>query len=126
MSVVTGLLVSVLILSRIGCPQPGFLASTTTTPFVVMNTAVLPPPLGPPGALLNTYKLSLSFSSTITLGPFCAAACGAPCRAVTTIDNAPIATSVHRTMLLLMLSSVRSEIRQTVAVTILWGEHVDE
>src|SRR5437762_1045864 len=43
--VVTGLLVSVLILSSSGWPQPGFLVSTTTTPVAVMKIEVLLPPL---------------------------------------------------------------------------------
>ena len=59
--VVTGFGVSSLILSRIGLPQPGFLASTTTTPFAVTNTAVLPPPPR------STNRLSLTFSTSIDL-----------------------------------------------------------
>ena len=42
--VVTGLSVTDLIFSRMRCPQPGFFVSTTTTPWVVMNAAVFPPP----------------------------------------------------------------------------------
>jgi hypothetical protein len=44
MIIVTGLLVSVCIFSRMGLPHPGFLVSTTTTPVAVMKTPVLPPP----------------------------------------------------------------------------------
>ena len=44
MIIVTGLLVSSLILLRSGCPHPGFLVSTTVTPFACTNTAVFPPP----------------------------------------------------------------------------------
>ena len=60
--------VSSLILSRIGWPQPGFFVSTTMTPFVWTNTAVLPPPP------FSTNRLSLSFSTSTTFGA--AAACG--------------------------------------------------
>ena len=61
-TVVMGLGVSSLILSRSGCPQPGFLVSTTTTPFVVTKTELLPPPP------FRTQKLSLSFSTSMTFG----------------------------------------------------------
>ena len=44
MIIVIGLSVTVLILSRSGCPQPGFFVSTTTTSVEVMNTALFPPP----------------------------------------------------------------------------------
>src|SRR2546422_11333179 len=62
MIIVTGLLVSPLILSRIGWPHPGFFVSTTTTPLAPTNTAVLPPPP------LSTNRLSLSFSTSTTFG----------------------------------------------------------
>ena len=58
----TGLLDSSLILSRMGWPQPGFFVSTTVMPFAPTNTAVLPPPP------FRTNRLSLSFSTAITLG----------------------------------------------------------
>src|SRR5207253_5572895 len=60
MSVVIGLFVNSLILSRIGLPQPGFLASTTTTPPAVRKTAVFPPPP------LSTQRLSFSRSEEHT------------------------------------------------------------
>ena len=44
MIVVTGLGVSSRILSISGCPQPGTLVSTSTTPSPVTNAAELPPP----------------------------------------------------------------------------------
>ena len=43
MMVVTGLLVTVLMRSRMVGPQLASLVSTTTTPASVMNTPVLPP-----------------------------------------------------------------------------------
>ena len=43
MIIVTGLLVTVLIRSRMTWPHPASLVSTTTTPVSVMKTAVLPP-----------------------------------------------------------------------------------
>src|SRR5215471_3394071 len=77
MIVVTGLLlVSSLILSRIGWPHPGFLVSTTTTPLDVTNTAVFPPPP------FNINRLSRSFSTSMTFGAFC-------CAAFTATDSAP-------------------------------------
>ena len=42
-AIITGLFVTDLTLSRIVEPQPGFFWSTTTTPFSVIQTAVLPP-----------------------------------------------------------------------------------
>src|SRR2546429_815582 len=66
--VVTGLSVRVLILSRIGCPHPGFFVSTTTTPLVATNTAVLPPPP------FSMYRLSFSFSTSTTFGASCGCA----------------------------------------------------
>ena len=42
-TMVTGLFVTDLILSRIIRPHPGHFVSTTTTPVPAMNTAVLPP-----------------------------------------------------------------------------------
>jgi hypothetical protein len=43
MILVTGFDVSSLILASTGAPHPGFLVSTTVTPFDWMKTAVLPP-----------------------------------------------------------------------------------
>src|SRR5437773_50348 len=105
-SVVTGLLVSSLILSRTGWPQPGFFASTTTTPVPVMNTAVFPPPP------LSTNRLSLSFSTSTILG----ACCPAPpaCRAATTIDSAPTPISTPRATLLFILNLHYQNARQAV------------
>ena len=64
MIVVTGFGVSSLILSRIGWPQPGFFVSTTTTPSAPTKTAVLPPPP------FSMNRLSLSFSTSTTFGPW--------------------------------------------------------
>src|SRR6202521_3092288 len=89
---ITGLLVSSLILSRIGWPQPGFFASTTVTPSAMMNTAVLPPPP------LSTNRLSLSLVTSKTFG---AVAC---CCAATTRDTALATTSTLRTIIRFMRS----------------------
>ena len=78
MMVVTGLLVTVLILSRITWPHPASFVSTTTTPLAVMNTAVLPPLNDSRGAGVEPvmmYRLSLTFwmcvaASAAGVGPF--------------------------------------------------------
>ncbi len=62
MILVIGLLLSSLILVRIGCPQPGFLVSTTVMPSACTNTAVFPPPP------FSTKKLSFSLSTSTTMG----------------------------------------------------------
>src|SRR5262245_62749901 len=68
-----------------------------------MNTAVFPPLFAP----FRTYKFSLSFSTSMTLGACCPPAWGAaPWRATTTTDSAPIPTSTPKTMLLLIPSSI--------------------
>src|SRR5687767_7413146 len=90
---VTGLGVSSLILPRIGCPQPGFLVSTTATPFAITNTAVLPPPPSP----RSTKRLSLSFSTSTTRGFSPAPPAGGCWCAVTVSDSAPTATRPPRT-----------------------------
>src|SRR5712692_1986896 len=87
----TGLLVSSLILSRIGWLQSGFFASTTVTPPAMMNTAVLPPPP------FSTNRLSLSLVTSRTFG----AAAG--CCAATTSDKAQATTSTPRTIIRFML-----------------------
>src|SRR6185503_6790021 len=91
MSVVTGLSVSVLILSRTGWPQPGFFESTTTTPVEVMNTDVFPPPP------LRTYWLSFSF---VTISP---SADGAGACCATAIDSVPTTSNEPRMMRRFML-----------------------
>src|SRR5437667_2075235 len=92
MIIVTGLLVSPLILSRIGWPHPGFFVSTTTTPLAPTNTAVLPPPP------LSTNRLSLSFSTSTTFGA------GGCWYAATASVSEPTASSTTRTMSLLIAS----------------------
>src|SRR5688572_4443809 len=77
----TGLLVSSLILARIGWPQPGFFVSTMVTPSAPTNTVVLPPP----PRSMKRLSLSLSTSTTIAAG---AAGC---CAAWTASVSAPIA-----------------------------------
>ena len=89
----TGFVLSSLILSRIGVPQPGFFVSTTVMPSAMTNTAVFPPPP------LRRKKLSLSFSTSTTLGA------GGCWYAFTAIDNVAIATSVESTMARLMRAS---------------------
>src|SRR5678815_751220 len=92
-----GLLVSSLILSRIGLPQPGFFASTTTTPLLEMKTAVLPPP-AVLGSLRSTKKLSFSFSTSMTFGALgLAAGAAGGCCAVAMKDNAQSARRVVKT-----------------------------
>src|ERR1700682_4571343 len=90
MIIVTGLLVNPLILSRIGWPPHGFFVSTTTTPLVPTNTAVLPPPP------LSTNRLSLSFSTSTTFGA------GGCWDAATASVSEPTASSTIRTMMLLI------------------------
>jgi hypothetical protein len=65
MIVVIGLLVTVFTLSRMTCPHPASLVSTSTTPVSVMKTAVLPPlnaarSVGFDPVIM--YRLSLTFS----------------------------------------------------------------
>src|SRR5258705_11856471 len=91
MSVVTGLSVSVLILSRIGWPQPGFFESMTPTPVPVTKTEVLPPPP------FSTYRLSFNLvtisASADGVGACCAIA----------IDSVPTTSSEPRMMRRFML-----------------------
>jgi hypothetical protein len=86
MMVVMGFGVSVLMVSRIGWPHPGFFVSTTTTPDVPTKTAVLPPPP------VSMNRLSRSFSTSTTLGAACC------CAAVTASDRTPTVSNVARTM----------------------------
>src|SRR4029453_16156880 len=94
----TGLSVTDLILSSSGWPQPGSLVSTTVTPSAVMNTALLPPPP------FITYRFSLGFSTSTTLGA------GAPwpagCWIAATVrDSEPAAASTPSTNILLIDTS---------------------
>src|SRR5262245_44453549 len=89
MIVVMGLLVRALILSRIGCPQPGSLVSTTTTPLVATKTAVFPPPP------FSTNRLSLTFSTSTTFAPPPPGGC---CAAIAASESAPMPITALRTM----------------------------
>src|SRR6266581_380803 len=96
MILVTGLVVTLFTLSRTAWPQPASFVSTSVTPPSVMNTATLPPlnVAGFPGVeLVRTYRLSLSFTMSMTRGPCGCAACARdPCksvRAVTAIESEP-------------------------------------
>src|SRR5262245_40495056 len=99
MIIVTGLSVTLLILSSNGWPQPGFFVSTTTTPVVVTKTALLPPP----PVIMN--RLSFSSVTSTTRGAGCVGAPprrGACCSAATVMDNRPVAISVPNTTCLFM------------------------
>src|SRR5712692_1932218 len=96
MILVTGLPVTLFTLSRTAWPQPASFVSTSVTPPSVMNTATLPPlnVAGLPGVeLVRTYRLSLSFTMSMTRGPCgCAAWAGGACKsipAVTAIESEP-------------------------------------
>src|SRR5216684_2370573 len=96
MILVTGLAVTLFTLSRTAWPQPASFVSTSVTPPSVMNTATLPPlnVAGLPGVeLVRTYRLSLSFTMSMTRGPCgCAAWAGGACKsipAVTAIESEP-------------------------------------
>ena len=92
-SSVTGLGVSSLILSRIGCAPAGVLrVHDRDAVRAVTKTAVLPPPP------FNMNRLSLIFSTSTTLGPCCAGACTP--RAAS--DAAAIAISVPTTIVRLI------------------------
>src|SRR5947208_16859536 len=96
MILVTGLVVTLFTLSRTAWPQPASFVSTSVTPPSVMNTATLPPlnVAGFPGVeLVRTYRLSLSFTKSMTRGPCgCAAFArhpGQPVRAAAALDAQP-------------------------------------
>ena len=101
MILVTGFDVSSLILASTGAPHPGFLVSTTVTPFDWMKTAVLPPLSLAGSAVLRMNRLSRSFSTVSCPG---AGPCAAARRTRTEMDNAPNAITAPRTTALLMLS----------------------
>src|SRR5580704_10346564 len=88
MIVVIGLLLTLLTLSSTAWPQPASLSSTSVTPPSVMNTATLPPlnAAFPGEELVRTYRLSLSFTMSITFGPAAGGCCAA-------IDNVPAAST---------------------------------
>src|SRR5438876_9674435 len=99
MIVVTGLSVTVLILSRIAWPVPGFFVSTMTRPLAVVKPAVFPP------APVIIHRLSLTFLMSSIGGPagprprpsprpWPGAPAGGFWNPATAIDNAPTATSV--------------------------------
>src|SRR5688500_9857393 len=74
MIIVTGLFVSSRIFVSTGCPHPGFLVSTTVTPFAWTNTEVLPPPAPP---ITNRLSLSLLTSRAAADGGGAGACCAA-------------------------------------------------
>src|SRR5215813_9236880 len=71
MIIVTGLLVTDFTFSSMAGPVPGTFVSTTTTPFSVKNTAVLPPPP------VIIKRLSLTFCISNVAGRGCCCCCAA-------------------------------------------------
>src|SRR5579862_2259696 len=96
MIVVTGLSVTLLILSSIACPHPASFVSTSVTPPSVTNTDTLPPlnvSLLPGVELSSTQRLSRSFCISMTRG-----ACAGACDAAAAIENAPAASTIPSTI----------------------------
>src|SRR5207249_5835508 len=97
MIVVTGLLVTDLTCARIVLPNPGYFVSIRTTPPSATNTVVTPltpPSVGLARPPVTMKRLSLTFSSRMSMGLCCAP--------TTAIVSAAIATRtpsvVHRLM----------------------------
>src|SRR5262245_6651132 len=105
---VTGLSVTVFSLSRIAWPQPASFVSTSVTPPSVINTATSPPLNVVRSAgleLVRTYRLSFSFSRSMTRGPAAWAAGG--WYAATVMEIAPMAVRTANTSsLFFMVSSI--------------------
>src|SRR5476649_1777242 len=96
MILVIGLSVTLFTLSSTAWPQPASLSSTRVTPPSVMNTATLPPlnVAALPGVeLVRTYRLSFSFTMSMTFGA--AGVCAA-------IDAAPAASRMPNSTLRFM------------------------
>ena len=94
-TIVTGLLVTVLTSSSSGWPQPGSFVSTTTAPVAVRKSAVLPPPP------LSTYSVSATLSTVTVLGACAAGACDAAI-AIDPIPAAASAVSTHARIVMLL------------------------